>query len=202
MRNDMIADLWSEGIWLIVRHALRYVIVLAVIAGAASWYQRRSRSTHGDVSDRPPHLFVGAPVVIWVRYFVLGLLLGGTWVLNDAQAPWLHALRVAVLLLIIGPAIRMIRRRWGTHKDRTLPGGRVVREWMVAKLALVVIAIGLELLLSCWMSRSVAAELVGLWLGVTVAIGGPLLLERLVTRRRLLRMATVGDGDDTGSSIS
>jgi uncharacterized membrane protein len=193
----LCTDLVSQGGLFVARHALRYLLIVVVIAGGARVVlaQRERRAAAAGVPATTP-TFGGVPTLLWVRYALLGLLLGGTWVLDAGEAPWLHAIRVAVLLLLVGPALRLARRRFGRHPGRTLPGGRVVHEWLVAKLVLVVVAVGVELLLGIWLSRQTAAEIVGLLLALSVFIGGPLLLERIVSRRRLEAMATVGDADD------
>jgi arylsulfatase len=171
---------WDQGINLVTRHAIRYVVVLTLIAGLTRWVMwRRSGRPDGDAESMRTAAF-GIELTVWVRYVVIGLILGGTWVWQENEAPWTHAIRVAVLLVFVAPVIRWVRRRYRKGSARQLGGGVFVSGWIAAKLVLVMLALGLELLLEQWMSRNGAAEIVALCLGVTVAIAGPLLHERLV----------------------
>jgi arylsulfatase len=171
---------WDQGITLLSRHAIRYVAVLVLIGGLTRWaIWRRSRRSDGAVQPMRAGAF-GIELTVWVRYTVIGLVLGGTWVWQENEAPWIHAIRVVVLLVLVAPVIRRIRRRYGKRADRERAGEVHLRGWIEVKLVLVVLALGLELLLEQWLSRNAAAEFVALCLSVTVAIAGPLLHERLV----------------------
>jgi hypothetical protein len=183
----MGAAWWDEGATLLARHAIRYVAVLVLIAGLTRWVMwRRSRRPDGAAESMRTAAF-GIELTVWVRYVVTGLILSGTWVWQENEAPWIHAIRVVVLLVFVAPVIRWMRRRYGKRKGQQLAGGVPVRGWIAAKLVLVMLALGLELLLEQWMSRDGAAEVVALCLGVTVAIAGPLLHERLVAGWRRSR---------------
>ncbi|HEY3997780.1 MAG TPA: hypothetical protein VGO93_02865, partial [Candidatus Xenobia bacterium] len=171
---------WDQGISLLARHAIRYVAVLVLIAAVTRWaIWRRSRRPDGATEPVRAAAF-GIELTVWVRYAVIGLILGGTWVWQESEAPWIHAIRVVVLLVVVAPVIRRVRQRYGKRAGRQLGGGVYLRGWIMAKLVLVVLAFGLELLLEQWLSPNAAAEIVALCLGVTVAIAGPLLHERLV----------------------
>jgi hypothetical protein len=171
---------WDRGITLLSRHAIRYVAVLVLIGGLTRWsIWRRSRRSDGAAQPMRTGAF-GIELTVWVRYIVIGLILGGTWVWQENEAPWIHAIRVVVLLVFVAPVIRRIRRCYGKRADREHAWEVRLRGWIEAKLVLVVLALGLELLLEQWLSRSAAAEIVALCLSVTVAIAGPLLHERLV----------------------
>ena len=171
---------WDQGITLLSRHAIRYVAVLVLIGGLTRWaIWRRSGRSDGAAQPMRTGAF-GIELTVWVRYVVIGLILGGTWVWQENEAPWIHAIRVVVLLVFVAPVIRRIRRRYGKRAGRQLAGGVRLRGWIAAKLVLVVLALGLELLLEQWLSRNAAAEIVALCLSVTVAIAGPLLHERMV----------------------
>jgi hypothetical protein len=171
---------WDQGISLVARHAIRYFAVLALIAGLTRWaIWRRSRRPEGEAEPMRTAAF-GIDLTVWVRYIVIGFILGGTWVWQENEAPWIHAIRVVVLLAFVAPVIRWVRRRYGKGAGRHQGGGVFVSGWIAAKLVLVMLALGLELLLEQWMSPNAAAEIVALCLGITVAIAGPLLHERLV----------------------
>lgn len=175
---------WDQGLRLVTRHVIRYVLVLAAIAVLTRWaLWRRSRRLEGAV--RPGSIApLGVPLRLWVRYALAGLILGATWVWHENQSPWAHALRVAIVLLFVGPVIRFVRRRYAPRSGHNLADAVHVRGWLVAKLALIILAICLELLLQQWLSYHVAAEVVALCLGVTVALGGPPLHRWLAGRWR------------------
>jgi hypothetical protein len=181
MSHFMLGSAWlDQGISLVARHAIRYVAVLTLIAGLTRWaIRRRSRRPKREAEPIRTAAF-GIDLTVWVRYIVIGLILGGTWVWQENEAPWIHAIRLVVLLVLIAPVIRQVRRRYGQRAGRELGGGVRLRGWITAKLVLVVLALGLELLLEQWMSPNAAAEIVALCLGITVAVAGPLLHERLV----------------------
>lgn len=174
------AGVWSQGISLLAGHAIRYVAVLIVIAGLTRWVTwRRSRRADGAAKATNAGA-LGIQMTVWVRYSVIGLILGGTWVWRENEAPWVHAIRVVILLVLVAPVIRRVRRRLEKRSGRRLGGEVRLRGWVAAKLVLVALALGLEFLLEQWLSRHAAAEVVGLCLGVTVAVAGPLLHEQLV----------------------
>ena len=157
-----------------------------MIAVLARWQVRRhAKNPDADPWSRANKTIFGIGITIWIRYAVLGLILGGTWIWNEDKPPWLQAVRRPILLMIVGPAIRLARGRWGKHKERVMPGGMVIREWtMMAKLFLVFAAVGLEHVLELWMSAQAAAQIVGLVLGIAVAVVGPLLLEQTIEQRK------------------
>jgi hypothetical protein len=171
---------WDQGISLVARHAIRYVAVLILIAGLSRWVMRRRSRRPAGVAESMRTAAFGIQLTVWVRYVVIGLILGGTWVWQENEAPWAHAIRVVVLLVFVAPVIRWVRRRYRKGTGRQLGGGLAFSGWIGVKLVLVMLALGLELLFEQWMSREGAAEIVALCLGVTVAIAGPLLHERLV----------------------
>jgi hypothetical protein len=164
---------WNQGLRVVTRHAVRYVAVLAVVAVMTRWVMwRRARRAEGAVG-RPSTAPLGIPLTLWARYALAGLILGATWAWHEHQSPWGHALRVAILLLLVGPVIRFVRRRYAPHWGHNLAEAVQLRGWLLAKLLLIFVAIGLEILLRQWLSYNTAAEFVALCLGVTVALGGP-----------------------------
>lgn len=177
MNHPLLATAWwDQGLRIVTRHAIRYVAVLAVIAGVTRWAMwRRARRGDGGATAPTGIAPLGIRLGLWVRYALAGLILGATWVWHENQSPWIHAIRVAIVLLFVGPVIRWVQRRYATRGGRHPPGGMRIRGWMVAKLALVILAIGLELLLRQSLSHNAAAEITGLCLGVAVAVCGPLL---------------------------
>jgi hypothetical protein len=171
----LAAAWWDQGLRIVTRHVIRYVAILAVIAGVTRWaVWRRSRRPEGEAAGRSTAP-LGVPLTLWVRYAVAGLILGTTWVWHENQSPWVHAIRVAIVLLLVGPVLRFVRRRYAPRSGHNVAQPVHVRGWLVAKLVLIFLAIGLEILLRQWLSHNVAAEVVALCLGVAVALCGPLL---------------------------
>ena len=162
------------------QHAIRYVAVLVLIGGLTRWaiWRRAQRPDGAAQTERSAVL--GIELTVWARYLVMGFILGATWIWDENESPWTHALRVAILVIFLAPVIRLVRPRYANHPGRGRGAGVRLRGWLVAKLVLVVMALGIELLLEEWLSRSAAAEIVALCLSVTIAIAGPLLHERLV----------------------
>jgi uncharacterized membrane protein len=172
---------WDQGADLLARHAIRYVALAAVIAGLTRWVIWRRAGRPAGATQPERTAVVGIELTVWARYLVMGLFLGATWVWHENESPWIHALRVVILVVLVAPVIRWVRQRYGNHPGRGMRSGVRLRGWLVAKLVLVVLAVGVELLLEEWLSRSAAAEIVALGLSVTVAVAGPLLHERLMT---------------------
>jgi pimeloyl-ACP methyl ester carboxylesterase len=181
---------WDQGAGFLAAHAIRYVALAAVVAGLTRWaIWRRARRPDGAAQPERTAVF-GIELTVWARYLVMGFILGATWVWHENESPWIHALRVVIVVVLVAPVIRWVRQRYAKHPGRGR-GARVrLRGWLLAKLVLVVTALGIELLLEKWLSLSAAAEIAALWLGVTVAVAGPLLHERLMAGwRRACRVA-------------
>jgi hypothetical protein len=122
-----------------------------------------------------------------VRFAIAGLILGGTWIWRTHAPLWERLLRLAVVMLVIVPAVRwLIRRRRG---DKAAPH-RPVRNWywFGMKLGLIVVGSLAQLGLEAAMSRSTASWIVGAALAVTVALGGPSLTVWAARRRAASRL--------------
>ncbi|WP_406637652.1 hypothetical protein [Amycolatopsis sp. WGS_07] len=76
-------------------------------------------------------------------YAVAGLVIGGAWAFGWDVPVWEHALRLLVIILVVPPVVHLARTRLGrlTHTHPPL------RHLVIAKVLLVIGAIGLELLL-------------------------------------------------------
>jgi len=136
---------------------------------------------------------------IRIRYAVIGLVLGVAWGWNSTLAPWSHAVRLLVLILVVVPIVALARRLWFSRKGRIDTGATSdhVRGWLVAKVALVVAALAVQTALEQWMSRSASAEVVGVLLFVTVAGVGPMVHDHLVAGwRRPVRGTTAAGPAD------
>jgi hypothetical protein len=114
------------------------------------------------------------------HYLVIGLVLGGLWVLNRDKSLLFHAVQMLVVMSLFTGVQIVLRRRAG----ELLPYVRLV----VPKLALVALAVGAEWLLASVTSRSNAIVAVGLVVVVTAV--GPL-LDRVAAKRA---RATGGPG--------
>ncbi len=117
-----------------------------------------------------------------LRYLVIGALLGAAWGWNGDLPPWEHALRLGILVVVVLPAFAMGRRWWfrRSGRDDTGASSAHLRGWLVAKVVLVVLAFCLQLALERLLPPTASAEIVGLALCATVAVGGPLVHHRLV----------------------
>jgi hypothetical protein len=175
---------WDEGANFLAFHTVHYLAVVVVIAGLTRWVLwRRARHPEGAADPERTSL-LGIESTVWVRYLVVGLILGAAWVWQEGESPWAHALRVAILLVFVAPVVRWVRQRYATKRGRGPGIGVPVRGWLLAKLVLVSIALAIEVLLEQWLSLSAATEIAALCLAVTVAVAGPLLHGWLMARER------------------
>jgi hypothetical protein len=173
------ASVWHAVAPVVGRHALRLILLAVVIGPLLRW---RSRARRCRAGDRRPFTDGEAAVAtsraVVVRYAVAGLVLGATWVWHENQPPWEHALRVLVVLLVVGPGLRWLRERvvprWGRGGARRFPW----RGWIAAKLTVVLLGVAAEWLLERWVSRTVAATVVAVAVALAVALGGPWLHGR------------------------
>ncbi len=134
---------------------------------------------------------------IRLRYVVIGALLGAAWGWNGDLPAWEHALRLGILIVVVLPLFALVRHWWFRRSGRTDTGASSahLRGWLITKVALVLAALALQLVLELRLPRAQAAEVVGLVLCATVALAGPRVHHRLVDgwRRpdgRAARLAT------------
>jgi hypothetical protein len=187
---------WDQGVAFLAAHAIRYVAIAVVIAGLTRWAMGRRAGRLEDAGKPERTAIFQIELTVWARYLVMGFILGATWVWHEDESPWSHALRVVIVVVFITPVIRWVRRRYANQPSSGRGAGVHLRGWLVAKLVLVLTALGIELLLEEWLSRSAAAEIVALLLGFTVAIAGPLLHQRLMVGwRRPPRAAAASPSD-------
>jgi hypothetical protein len=106
------------------------------------------------------------------HYLIIGLVLGGLWILNRDKSLLFHAVQMLVVMSLFTGVQIVLRRR----AREVLPYTRLV----VPKLVLVALAVGAEWLLASVTSRSNAIVAVGLVVLVTAL--GPV-LDRLAARR-------------------
>jgi hypothetical protein len=106
------------------------------------------------------------------HYLLIGLVLGGLWILNRDKSLLFHAVQMLVVMSLFTGVQIVLRRRAG----EVLPYTRLV----VPKLVLVALAVGAEWLLASATSRSNAIVAVGLVVLVTAL--GPV-LDRLAAKR-------------------
>ncbi|HEX3823413.1 MAG TPA: hypothetical protein VHV79_02980 [Mycobacteriales bacterium] len=148
-------------------HLLRIVLVVAVIASLSRLAGRRW--SNPDIARR-------------IRYAVAGLILGATWVWRESNPAWEHALRLAIVLIVIGPLLRLLRGRPAFNW-----------KWLVAKFALVMTGLGTQWLLEQWSSRTAATVTVAIAVGAAVALVGPLLHRPLTAAGDLSTPLISGD---------
>jgi hypothetical protein len=106
------------------------------------------------------------------HYLIIGLVLGGLWILNRDKSLLFHAVQMLVVMSLFTGVQIVLRRRAG----EVLPYIRLV----VPKLVLVALAVGAEWLLASVTSRSNA--IVGVGLVVVVTAVGPV-LDRVAAKR-------------------
>ncbi|MCX4919041.1 hypothetical protein [Streptomyces sp. NBC_00687] len=120
----------------------------------------------------------GRTAALFVRYLLLGLLMGALWAYQHDASLWEHAVRLLGLLLIVPPLLHRAqarrRRRLG-QEDR--PRLSLVR-LSLGKVGIVACA-----LLAAWLLEDRVAgadHWIAGGLTVVVAVGGPLLHPRLI----------------------
>jgi hypothetical protein len=115
-----------------------------------------------------------------IRYVLLGLVVGGIWLLNSDQPLWLHALRMLAILLVVpavaGRLLAAAARRRGQEMAETISIGRLV----AIKFGLVIVALVVTGLLG---DRVADLDLyVAASLALTLALGGPAIHHRLLVK--------------------
>lgn len=164
------------------RHVLRWLLLLVVLGPLARALSRHRIERGGD------------PRAVWrttlrLRYAVVGLLLGGTWIWRSQAPLWEHAVRLVVVMLVVAPALSWIRRRARPTSDQPPRSRTHIWYWLGAKLALIVAGSLVQLGLEQAISRTDASLIVGATLFVAVALGGPQLtiwaVRRRIAERRL-----------------
>jgi hypothetical protein len=113
-----------------------------------------------------------------VGYLVAGVALGALWLVNGGRSVWEHALRLLVLVLVVATVLELLRRRRGGARTGSR---RAYVRLLTAKLALIGLAFAAEALLAHWsvLGAAGAEDVVALALALAVAVGGPMLHERL-----------------------
>ena len=106
------------------------------------------------------------------HYLMIGVVLGGLWILNRDKSLLFHAAQMLVVMSLF-TGVQIVLRR---HAREALPYARLV----VPKLVLVALAVGAEWLLESVTSRSNAIVAVAL-VAVVTALGP--VLDRVAARR-------------------
>jgi uncharacterized membrane protein len=168
-------------------HALR-LLVLGVFLGP--WLRRRLQAELQDARARGDDAAVRRALrrFAQLRYGMAGLILGLVWGIRSNSSPWLHALRLLVVLVVAAPLLHWLRARRAERRGTPAGVQFPIRVWIAAKLVLLAVALGLQWLLERSMSREGAGWLVAAFIFVVVALGGPV-MHRAVLRRRWRRPA-------------
>lgn len=156
---------------------LRLVLVAVAACGAVVLLIRRRRVVDGA----PPVVLGRIPLAIWLRYTVIGAVLGAAWLWDPALPAWQHALRLSGIIIVAAPLFTVLRNRRLARQGRPDPTATVahVRGWVLSKIALVIAALGAEVALEQRWHVQAAAEIVAVGLFLVAALAGPLLHERI-----------------------
>ncbi|WP_141564298.1 hypothetical protein [Mycolicibacterium palauense] len=115
-------------------------------------------------------------LLIRLAYLVVGLKFGSLWLVQGEGSPWIHALRLVVLMAVVMTVAEVVRR-WAARRGRRV-NHHALGRFLLAKLGVVALAVAAGLLLQDWLAN--ANVWVGLGLAVVVAVAGPLIHPWLV----------------------
>jgi hypothetical protein len=107
----------------------------------------------------------------WIGYLIAGGAIGALWLAHSGESPWEHALRL-LALMGIAMAVSTMVRRWASRRGRRVPQHSIGR-FLLAKLALLVLAVGAGILLQRWIPDP--DVWIGVGLGVVVTVIGPVI---------------------------
>lgn len=160
-------------------HLARRLLMVVVIIPALGWAAARRGERTGQSRRQTMRQ------LMYARYAIAGLVIGGAWIWRAGASLWEHALRLLIVLVVVAPTLGYLRRRRATRGGGR-PSYLPLPQLIGAKLVLIVIAVGVQWLLERSLSATDASVIVGVGLGLTVAVGGPQ-LHRYLIRRRLER---------------
>ncbi|MFB7214049.1 hypothetical protein [Streptomyces sp. NPDC056255] len=132
--------------------------------------------SNGTPQTAPPKERTPKEWPVRLGYIAVGLGIGGAWLLGRDVPPWEHALRLLAIVVVVPPAVHLLRRRRARATLPHLP----LRHLVAAKVLLVGAALGLDALLALWTVWAPVAT--ALTLTLIVAVGGPPLHQRLQPR--------------------
>jgi hypothetical protein len=156
---------------------LGFVILVVVRLGIRQGLQQHHQSSPGNWRR-----------TLRIRFAIVGIFLGGTWVWHTHAPLWQRLIRLAVVMLVVVPAVRWVLGR-SRGREQVAPKHPVRNwYWFAMKLCLIVLGTLAQLGLEAVMSRTAASWIVGAAVAVAVALGGPPLTAWAV-RRRMARQA-------------
>lgn len=177
----------AEGV--VLRHVIRWGLG-AVALGAIGVAFARHRARTGTSSDDVRSRWRQIQMQIWARGLIAGAIVGATWSYNSRQPLWLHAVRVLVVVAVVGPLVRLVLRR---VRQRTPRPHRTWTAMLAVRLGSVAGGALEQWLLQHAMAPGPAAVTTGITMAVAIGIGGPLYVtyrvEREYRARRELRDA-------------
>jgi len=175
-------------------HLVRIVVVLLLIGAAGRFELARSHRGDGVMGDVTTARAEAWRRAVQIRFAVAGGVLAVTWLWRGSTPIWQHALRLAVVLFVVAPTVSWLRRRSRDGHETTPLRRDVSRVVLVAKFLAILAASVLQWLLQKWISPEWAATVVGLALGLAVAVGGPEVVRLRLRRERQGQQGARGNG--------
>lgn len=166
----------AEGV--VLRHVIRWglgAVALGAIGVAFARHRARTGTSTDDVRSRWRQL----QMQIWARGLIAGAIVGATWAYNSRQPLWLHAVRVLVVVAIVGPLVRLVLRRL---RPSTAQRHRPWTAMLAVRLGAVAGGVLEQWLLQRAMAPGAAAITTGITMAVAIGIGGPMYVTRRVER--------------------
>lgn len=173
----------AEGV--VLRHVIRWglgAVALGAIGVAAARHRARTGTSPHDVRSRWRQL----QAQIWARGLIAGVIIGATWSWNSREPLWLHAVRVLVVVAVIGPLAHLVLRR----VRHSTPRRR--RPWTIMlpiRLGSVAGGVLEQWALQHAMTSGSAAVTTGVTMAVAIGVGGPLYMTHRIKREFLARRA-------------
>ena len=128
-----------------------------------------------------PHTRIPVTAAIRVRYALLGLGVGAIWLWQSGTSPWIHGLRILILLIVVPAVAGRLARMIGRRRGRDVRGGLSLGRLVAFKAALALVAVAATVLLA---GRVPGLDwYVAAWLALMIAFVGPAAHHTLLSRK-------------------